>query len=293
MREQELNILLIEDNPGDVRLIKDMLHECAGVSFNMEAARHLSIGLEILARGGIDVALLDLSLPDSHGMETYERFRAQAPNMPVVILTDLDDEGLAIQAVQKGAQDYLVKLELSQTLLGRALRYAYERNRLLMELHNLALIDDLTGLYNRRGFFTFANQQMKLIQRTQGEFLIVYADLDDLKEINDVYGHQEGDKALCQVAEIFRKAFRKSDIIARMGGDEFVILVWPVDQALEKIIHSRVNKFIDEHNALNLNPYKLSLSLGVKSFNTVSRLSIEQMLESVDKDMYTEKQGKE
>ncbi len=120
-------VLLIEDNPGDARLIQEMLSEASDISFDLECADRLSTGLAHLAAEDTDVILLDLGLPDSQGLETFTRVHAQAPEAPIVVLTGLDDVTLATRAVREGAQDYLVKNELYGNLLVRATHYAIER----------------------------------------------------------------------------------------------------------------------------------------------------------------------
>lgn len=124
-----IKILLVEDNPGDSRLIREMLAEAMGVTFDLEYADRLQAGLEHLSEGRIEVVLLDLGLPDSQGLETLSRTYAQAPEVPIVVLTGLDDEMLGVQAVNKGAQDYLIKGQADKNLLVRAIRYAIERKR--------------------------------------------------------------------------------------------------------------------------------------------------------------------
>jgi MinD-like ATPase involved in chromosome partitioning or flagellar assembly/CheY-like chemotaxis protein len=130
MSDEQIGVLLIDDNAGDVLLVRKMLAEAGGNLFAMECADRLASGLERLARGGIDVVLLDLSLPDSHGPETFEKIRAAVPGVATVLLSALDDEALALRLVQAGAQDYLVKNNVNSRSLGRVLRYAAERNRM-------------------------------------------------------------------------------------------------------------------------------------------------------------------
>jgi PAS domain S-box-containing protein len=130
MTDEHISVLLIEDNPGDARLVQEMLAEAAGVQFDLQIADRLSTGLERLAEGGLDGVLLDLSLPDSHGLDTLDKVRAQAPNLPIIVLTVTGDIDLAARAVQAGAQDYLVKGRLDSDLLERAIRCAVERKRL-------------------------------------------------------------------------------------------------------------------------------------------------------------------
>jgi GAF domain-containing protein len=124
-----IRILLIEDNPGDARLLQEMLVEAKGLSFELEQREQLSTGLEWLAEGNPDVILLDLSLPDSQGFDTVTQVLAQAPQAPIIVLSGLDDEDLAVSAVRVGAQDYLVKGQVSSDLLARAIHYAIERKR--------------------------------------------------------------------------------------------------------------------------------------------------------------------
>ncbi len=124
---ERIKVLLIEDNPGDARLIQEMLAEEKKILFDLEWRDRLSSGLERLAEGGIDIILLDLMLPDSRGFDTFTRTQAQAPEIPVVVLTGISDEALAIRAVRKGAQDYLVKGKVDSNLLVRSILYAIAR----------------------------------------------------------------------------------------------------------------------------------------------------------------------
>jgi PAS domain S-box-containing protein len=126
---RSIGILLIEDNPGDARLIQEMLAEPGKADYHLENADRLSQGLERFLEGGIDVVLLDLSLPDSQGLETLSKVRAQASEVPIIVLTGLDDEVTAVEAVRQGAQDYLVKGDVDSKLLWRAVRYSVERKR--------------------------------------------------------------------------------------------------------------------------------------------------------------------
>lgn len=144
---ETLKALLIEDNPDDVFLLREFLRRADGNKFTLESAEDLASGLDRLSREGIDVVLLDLSLPDSFGLETFVSVHEQAPAVPILLLTGLDDEELAIKAVQMGAQDYLVKGRVDRNLLVRAMRYAIERNKLVHELKEaLAKIKTLRGL---------------------------------------------------------------------------------------------------------------------------------------------------
>jgi len=129
MEHKLINVLLIEDNPGDTRLIRELFNEAKGVPTSLLCADRLSSGLEMLSKGGVDVVLLDLSLPDSKGFDTFSRVHMHAKELPVIVLTGLDDEELAIEAVRDGAQDYITKGAVTSQSLMRSVRFAFERNR--------------------------------------------------------------------------------------------------------------------------------------------------------------------
>ena len=134
MDNEPIKILVIEDNPADVRLLQEMLTEVKEFYYSLECADRLSAGLSSLTKRGIDVVLLDLSLPESQGLDTFEQVFAQAPYVPVIIMTITGDEEIAVKAVQKGAQDYLFKGQVNGNCLARSIRYAIERKRAEEEL---------------------------------------------------------------------------------------------------------------------------------------------------------------
>jgi two-component system cell cycle response regulator len=251
MDADSLKVLLIEDNPGDTRLMRGMLADAEGALIDVEWTDRLATGVERLVAGGIDLVLLDLSLPDSQGLDTFLRMRTEVPDVPIVVLTGLDDTRLAVTAVQKGAQDYLIKGQVDSPLLVRAIRYAIERHRMQGALRGLSLLDDLTGLYNRRGLLGLAGHHLKLAQRMHRGVQVVFADLDGLKQINDTFGHQEGDRALIKASEILRETYRQSDIIARIGGDEFVVLAITNSHDIPQDLTARLRQKLEDYNARN------------------------------------------
>jgi len=287
--DEDIRVLLVEDNPGDQRLIREALNEVRYAHIKLEHVDCLQAAQNILAAQEFDLILLDLSLPDSNGLTTVEKTADAAPDTPIVILTGLDDVNTGIQAVRAGAQDYLVKGEVTGHLLVRAIRYAIERQRMKAALRILSLIDELTGLYNRRGFMTLAEHQMRLSRRKQSAFYLIFTDLDGMKIINDTYGHKEGDQALIQTAHLLKETFRGSDIIARMGGDEFAIFaIEPAASSADQIAN-RFQDNIAAFNAKQTKPYNLSVSVGVVECNHDTPLTLDQMLEQADALMYRNK----
>lgn len=167
-----------------------------------------------------------------------------------------------------------------------------ERKRAEAAIETLSLIDELTGLYNRRGFMAFAAQHLNSVQRSDKGLAILYADLDGLKQINDSFGHKEGDRALIKTAELLKETFRSSDVLGRLGGDEFTVLA-AIDPegGVEELI-SRLRQRFRDFNALKSIPYQISMSIGVATLDVVDHQSIEDLLGLADKAMYQDKRRK-
>jgi diguanylate cyclase (GGDEF)-like protein/PAS domain S-box-containing protein len=161
--------------------------------------------------------------------------------------------------------------------------------RLEEELLNLSLTDELTGLYNRRGFFTLVEQMMKVVRRQQEGAFLLYADLDNLKKINDTLGHHQGDFALSDVAQLLKASYRESDIIARIGGDEFVVI--PVGNSGDdtEVITGRFRRNIQDHNEQMGRAFTLSVSIGVAYYDPAAPSTVEELLRQAEKMMYSEK----
>lgn len=223
-----MNILLIEDNPADSRLIREFLADADGELFVTLEAGTLSTGIDLLDQHQCDLVLLDLSLPDSQGLETLHSLHAHAPNTPIIVLTGLDDDLLALTAMRHGAQDYLLKGKFDLSLLTRVIRYTLERKKAEIEIRKLAYYDTLTGLPNRILFYDRLKQYLGHAEREKCSLAILFLDLDRFKVVNDSLGHGNGDLLLQEVSRRLDKTIRMSDTVARLGGDEFVIALQSV-----------------------------------------------------------------
>lgn len=292
MRSSLTTILLVEDNPGDKRLVQEAFREIADLRSNLIHCETLSKALASLDASTPDAALVDLGLPDSQGLEAVRRIRATAPELPIVVLTVLNDESLGMQALKEGAQDYLIKTHIDWRTIWRSLCYAIERQRVQVELFNLSFNDDLTGLYNRRGFLTLTQHQINFARRTGIHFLVAFVDLDGLKQINDTFGHQEGNHAIVETANILRDSFRQSDILARIGGDEFAVFVADATDNDASIVMDRVRQKLERCNTDPSRRYPLSFSLGFAAGNCSQSHSVEEMLVQADAAMYRQKLAK-
>jgi diguanylate cyclase (GGDEF)-like protein/PAS domain S-box-containing protein len=167
-----------------------------------------------------------------------------------------------------------------------------ERKQAEDKLRELSLVDELTGLNNRRGFMLLAEQQLLAAGRMKQSALLLYADLDGLKRINDTLGHPEGDRALIDTAGLLKKTFRSSDIIGRLGGDEFVVLAIDTADNANETILARLQDYLHIHNLYDNRPHRLSISIGMARFDPTNPCTLDELLEKGDKAMYVHKQSK-
>lgn len=286
-----LRILLVGE-ASDACGLRGLLGNDDSSHFQIAHVAGLELAAERLSNEPADVLLLELGAGQGQGRIFVQAARAAAPDTPMVILAESEDESLAIEALRQGAQDFLTKDKLDRAVLVRALRYSIERHRLQRNLQNLSLMDDLTGLYNRRGFMALAEQHLRMIQR-KGAALLVYLDLDDLKVINDSYGHLEGNRALIVTANVLRSCFRQSDILARLGGDEFCVLMTDAAQDSDLQVRKRLQQRADFVNSLGSWKFRISFSVGIGDVPVVHQPSLEQLLRVADAQMYEEKRNKQ
>lgn len=288
---QQTRVLLVEDNPGDARLVREALNDGAPDQFTVRVADSLQHALASLGPGveEVDVVLLDLSLPDSQGLETYRAIHARDPEVPVLVLSGLNDESVALKAVNEGAQDFLRKSKVDSELLPRAIRYAIERHGMLAQVRQLAVNDELTGLLNRRGFLLLAEHQRSLADRKGTSLGLVFIDVDRFKSTNDTYGHDEGDRALKELAGLLQRTFRRSDVVARLGGDEFIVLMTDVNGAGVQIVLDRLQKSLAAFNQETQYLWRLSISLGVALYDSAHPVTLETLMALADRSMYQSK----
>lgn len=286
MQEQVFRMLLVEDKADDADLLREAIAEEPSAKFELVPVARLSEAQERLEKEEFHAVLLDLGLPDSRGLDTLRGILAAAPDQPVVVLTALEDEELAVAAVRHGAQDYMVKGQVSSYMLKRSIRYAIERHRMRQALRALSLEDQLTGLYNRRGFLTFGKQHLKLAARRKRGVLVFMFDVDGFKKINDTFGHPEGDFALQEVAGVLKETFRESDIVARVGGDEFATLAIEAEEQNTQRIADRLQSRLDESNTRGDYKYALSVSMGTARFDPDTTDSLEELVAKADQVLY-------
>lgn len=292
MDSHAIRICVLDNDHASAEALTQALSHVAEPLYAVTHDTTLRAGLERLAAPACDVILLSLFLPDSAGLPTFMKVHLAAPGVPIIILAEFDEDQLAFEAVRHGAQDYLIKNRWDQASLVRTIRCAIERHRLQANLRALALVDELTGLYNRRGFITFAMQQVKLAQRNQRASLLVLADVDGLKAINDTFGHREGDLALIKTAEVLRATFRASDVLTRIGGDEFAVLAVEAQATHAATLTDRLTAHLEQCNRQQPLRAPLALSVGVSCIDPHRIRSIDEYIEEADTALYGHKRSK-
>ena len=217
-----IRLLLVEDSPSDAFLTKQSLQILGG--YEVTHAVRLAEAVELLHETTFDTVITDLTLPDARGLGAVLRLRESAPDATLIVCSSVADEVMALQVVELGAQDFIVKGGGDVETLGRTIRFARVRRQAERRLARLAHTDTLTGLANRSAFNERLDQALALAKRQQAKLGVVYLDLDGFKAVNDTHGHDAGDALLQQVATRVRRCIRDYDVVARLGGDEFAIL---------------------------------------------------------------------
>jgi diguanylate cyclase (GGDEF)-like protein len=275
--------LIIEDSVADAGLITEFLIEAqiaATCTSNMTEAEHQ------LRRFSFDYVISDLMLPDAQGLEAVRHIAELAPLTPLIVLTGLNDENLALRAVQQGAQDFLVKGELDAPLLRRTLRHARERKQVFNRLTYLTHHDSLTGALNRVALLEQLERELQRARERNGSLALIYIDLDHFKEVNDTLGHDAGDLLLKEVTGRLQQAVGAAGSVARLAGDEFAVLLPNLPNA------SKGHEFAGQIRAQLLtpidvlgNPTLVTASLGLASYPD-DATSINDLLRQADTEMY-------
>ncbi|MEO6391695.1 MAG: diguanylate cyclase [Pyrinomonadaceae bacterium] len=301
-----MRILIAEDNPVARRVLKATLtqwgHEVVSTVDGQAA-------LDVLAATDPPLlAILDWELPKLDGTDICRKVRELGSSTPpyLILLTARNSREALVEGLAAGADDFLTKpfdqselqvrlqaasriVDLQQSLATRVrdLEQAIvERQRAEEALRLLSLTDDLTGLLNRRGFFNLAEHQLKMARRQDYGSMLVYGDLDGLKAINDSLGHSVGSDAISAMAEVLRLNFRDSDLLARMGGDEFVVLVANVQCTDGPAVLNRLQRSVESYVREVAPPFRLAISTGATYVEPDTTLSLDELIVIADQAMY-------
>ncbi len=290
-----IRLLLVEDDPADRDRVRQSIELADPFGFEIDQALEVESALTMLKSAAYDVMLLDLTLPEGDGLDTFARARVAADSVPIIALTSQDDPQQAIRAVRMGAQDCVVKGAEPRQLI-RTLHHAVERHRLRVELqlarqreHYLATHDSLTGLANRLCFEEQLTRALAFTERYDRRLAVMFLDLDRFKNINDTMGHPTGDQLLRLAAERLRGIVRRSDMLARLGGDEFILMLQGVehDFAPAKVAETILELLADPYE-LEGRRYTVTGSIGI-AVAPRDGTSVEELLRKGDTAMYQAK----
>ena len=290
-----LNVLLIEDDVGDAILVERKLQNCQQ-PFSIRHAECLEDAINYCRDDDFDVALLDLSLPDSQGLSTMDRLRDVTPDLPIVVLTGLSDDVVALQSLEQGAQDYLIKCNATTELLERTLRYAIQRQqiqtenrRLLHRMEELVSQDPLTGVLNRHSFSESLEREWRRANRHHRELTCVVLDIDFFKRVNDNFGHAMGDQALIQVANTLCDNSRTGDYVGRLGGEEFCVLLPETNEKGALVWAERARAAIADLVVSGADELRITASFGIASHRK-EIVKPQSLVDHADEAMFVAKQ---
>ncbi len=281
--------LLVEDNADDVLMLKATLARNNVTSLDVTRVACLADAVAALQQRSFDVVLLDLNLPDASGRVCVEGIQRADPGVPIVVLSGQSDEDYAVEILNRGVQDYLVKWEGDARIIMRAIRYAIERKRVEIELKHLASYDSLTGVPNRQYFQDQLQRAVNRARRSGSKLGLLFVDLDRFKTVNDTLGHGVGDSLLKAVVGRLQSSIRAGDLFARLGGDEFAMLIEDIRSPLElealacKLLESFTKPFETDGRMITV-----TASIGIAVFPTDNGDAM-GLLNSADIAMYQAK----
>ncbi|MBN8555389.1 MAG: EAL domain-containing protein [Deltaproteobacteria bacterium] len=271
----KISILLIEDNAADVEIFKKVIERAADANlYRIESAKTLAKAQKLIEKEKFTVIILDLHLPDGKGLETIEFLKSLGIEIPIIVMTGMDDGKIGIEAVRQGAQEYIVKGSINGNLLSDSIKHAIERHKIVYGLEKekdqhqyFADHDHLTNLPNRKLLYAHFELAIAQAQRTSKSLAVLFLDIDDFKLTNDTYGHVVGDQLLKSLASRLTGCLRAGDMAARLGGDEFMVVLSNVESpraagiAAERILDSISQMY--EIDKFKINP---TFSIGISLF---------------------------
>jgi diguanylate cyclase (GGDEF)-like protein len=298
VKGKTLSILLVENNSTDADLIREILHEYDGQKFNLTQVQSVELAIAILATNSFDVMLLDLAFSEGESkssLDTLDLVRQQVPQLPIIVLMPTECLDTELKVILQGAQNCLIKSELEAKTLNRSLQYAIARQRLRFDTYQLAILDGLTGIANRRYFDLVLNKEWQRLAREQQPLSLILCDIDYFKAYNDTYGHQQGDRCLQQVAQILQQSTRRpADLVARYGGEEFALILPNTDAPGALFLAHRIVRQLTQesipHSQSQISKV-VTLSIGIATKIPDRQHPCSTIIETTDNLLYKAKQA--
>lgn len=288
--EKTIKILFIDREHGEYLLIADVLSQIRHVDYELVWCNQLERALPEVLSCDYDVVLLDYFWGDASARDLLSVARVQANRTPIVVMTDEIEMEVDRHIIKAGAADYLIKGQIDHWLLERTIRYAIERKQTEIYLARLAHYDQLTDIPNRILFRDRLEHALHLANRDKTNFALMFIDLNGFKQVNDNFGHDTGDVLIRTCAERLTQCLRRSDSVARMGGDEFTLLLSHVEHTTDVAhIAEKIITLISEPVDINGHEIVVGCSIGIAIFPQAGR-DAESLLKNADMAMYKAKQ---
>jgi diguanylate cyclase (GGDEF)-like protein len=288
--EQTIKILFIDQEHGEYLLIADILSQVRHVHYDLTWCNQLDAALPKILSQDYDLVLLDYYWGDQTARDLLNAARVQACQTPIVVMTDEMETEVDREAIRAGASDYMIKDQIDAQLLERTLRYAIERKQTELHLARLAHYDPLTDIPNRILFRDRLEHAIRLAERDNTGFTLMFIDLNGFKQVNDTFGHDAGDALIRICAERLNESMRRSDSVARMGGDEFTLLLQNIENQTD-IAHiaEKVIESISQPAQINGYEVVVGCSIGIAIYPHAG-MDADTLLKNADMAMYKAKQ---
>lgn len=285
--ENQSSILMVDDNPQNLQILGNTLKE---KGYKLAAARNGAQALAFVKKKQPDLILLDIMMPEMDGYEVCKRLKQDldTKSIPVIFLTAKTDTASIVKGFEAGGVDYITKPFVKEVVFSR-INAHIKLKKALEKLEQASITDEMTGVFNRRYAYQVLARQIALARRENKEFVISYIDIDNLKEINDTYGHTEGDKLITTISGSLCEIIRSTDYMFRMGGDEFMIL-FP-NTGIQESDHL-LRRLKEQLTGRSLHGVPIDFSYGFSRFDAEHDFSAQELIKRADARMYEAKQAK-
>ncbi len=285
--ESKSLVLIVDDNPQNLQVLGNLLKNNG---YTPVLARKGTEALDFVQKKPPDLILLDIMMSEMDGIETCRRLQEQetTKNIPVIFITALTDTSEKLRAFEAGGVDYITKPFVKVEVLAR-IRVHITLKKALEKLANLSITDELTGVFNRRFAYQILTKLMEFAKREKHSLSLCFLDIDRLKQINDTYGHAEGDRLITTVVNALKRITRSSDYLCRMGGDEF-LLIFPKAKLTDS--DNMIKRIRENLRYKKMKGIPIDFSFGFSEFQAKDNLLPDELIKIADSNMYKQKTEK-
>ncbi len=278
---------VVDDSRVNVRLLEVMLKKAG---YTVKSAVDGQGAIELVDSHEIDILLLDIMMPEMDGIETCRKIKTTnfGKNLPVIFITALTETEEKLKAFEAGGVDYITKPFVKEEVLAR-INVHIKLKQAIEKLEEISVTDELTGVFNRRFAYEMIYRMIENSKRDSSEFLICFIDVDNLKTVNDRFGHGEGDRLIGVVVDTFVACIRKTDYMFRMGGDEFLVLLPGASMAN---VNDMINRVSDNLGEACIHDVPVAFSYGFASYDGRVSLTVDELIKIADSEMYQQKLAK-